>query len=64
MAILFIAVFIALLAADFFIHKHGYFYLDKVPVFYAVFGLAGSFTLVLIAKYIRPLLKREEDYYD
>lgn len=64
LAIIFAVTFIGLLVADFFMHKHPYFSLDGVPTFNAVFGLIGSLALVIIAKYLRPLIEREEKYYD
>ncbi len=56
---------VALLVIDLFIHKHAYFPWEEWPEFYAVFGFVACVCLVLAAKYIlRPLVKREEDYYD
>ena len=56
---------IAILAAEPFIHKHPYFAWEKWPGFYAIFGFVACVLLVLAAKHIlRPLVKREEDYYD
>jgi len=62
--VMFVVSFIILLVSDFFVHKHSYFYWDGIPAFNAVFGLVGSLSLVLIAKYLRPLIMREEKYYD
>jgi peptidoglycan/LPS O-acetylase OafA/YrhL len=64
LAVIFAVAFIVLLVSDFFVHKHAYFYYDGFPMFTAVFGLIGSLALVLIAKYMRPFLEREEKYYD
>lgn len=59
------ALCIALIVADFFIPKHGDFYWENVPQFFAAYGLVTCILLVLAAKYIlRPLIKRKEDYYD
>lgn len=56
---------IALLVGDFFVHKHAYFVWDGRPAFYAIFGFVACVVLVLVAKYVlRPLVKREEDYYE
>lgn len=56
---------VLLLALEFFVEKHPYFSWEKWPGFYAVFGLVACVLLVLVAKYIlRPLVKRDEDYYD
>lgn len=55
---------LTLLVLDFFTNKHPYFFWDGMPVFYALFGFAGCVLLVVIAKNLRPFLKRKEDYYD
>lgn len=61
----FFGALLALLAVDFFIHKHPHFPWEEWPGFYAAFGLVACVFLVLAAKYIlRPLVKRKEDYYD
>ena len=45
--------------------KHAIFEWENWPGFYAVFGFVACVLLVLIAKYIlRPLVMRDEDYYD
>ncbi len=56
---------VVLLIIEFFIHKHATFPWEEWPGFYAVFGFVACVALVLAAKYIlRPLVKREENYYD
>lgn len=56
---------VLLLAIEPFVLKHPYFAWEKWFGFYAIFGFAACAVLVLGAKYIlRPLVKREEDYYD
>lgn len=56
---------ILLLILDLFIEKHPYFPWEKWPGFYAIFGFVACVLLVLAARYIlRPLIKRDEDYYD
>ncbi len=55
---------LALLASDFFIHKHGHFEWDNWFGFSAVYGLASCLILVLGAKWFLPLVKRDEAYYD
>ena len=56
---------ILLLCLEPFIHKHPYFAWEKWFGFYAIYGFIACVLLVLVAKYIlRPLIKREEDYYD
>lgn len=56
---------VILLAIDFFVPKHTFFPWEEWPEFYAVFGFVACVALVLTAKYIlRPLVKRNEDYYE
>lgn len=56
---------ILLLALEPFVEKHPYFSWEERPAFYAIYGFVACVFLVLVAKYIlRPLVKREEDYYD
>ena len=38
--------------------------LDWLPGYYAVYGFVACAALVLIAKELRKLLMRDEDYYD
>ncbi len=62
---IFFAILIVLLVLDFFVHKHAYFPWEAWPEFYAMYGFVACVFLVLVAKYVlRPLVKREEDYYD
>ena len=53
-----------LLLADFFYVKDTHFFFEGWFGFYAIFGFVGSFTLVLTAKELRRVLKRDEDYYE
>jgi hypothetical protein len=52
------------LIADFFYTKHPYFDIERWPGFYALYGFVVSLTLVLTAKQLRKLLRRNEDYYE
>lgn len=52
------------LGADFFYTKHPYFGVERVPAFYALYGLVGSVLLVLTAKELRRFLRRDEEYYE
>jgi hypothetical protein len=52
------------LIADFFYAKHPHFAVEALPGFYAVYGFAVSMALVLSAKELRRLVRRDEDYYD
>lgn len=58
------ALSVVLFAADFFVHKHAPFAIEHVFGFYAIYGFVGCVALVLIAKALRVLLMRPEDYYD
>ena len=52
------------LVADFFYTKHPYFAVESWPGFYAVYGFVVSMGLVLTAKQLRRVLRRDEDYYE
>ncbi len=52
-----------LLAADFMYHKHSYLDIEDIPGFYTAFGFFMSAAMVICARAIRFLLKRDEDYY-
>ena len=60
----FYAVCALLLLLDVFVPKHGPFALEHVFGFYAFFGFIACVALVLIAKQLRRVLMRREDYYD
>lgn len=45
--------------------KHPYFQWEQWPGFYAVFGFVACVLLVLVSRYLlRPLVMRDEDYYE
>ena len=48
---------------DFFYHKHIYFPFENWFGFFAWFGFIACVILVLLAKQMRKLVKRNEDYY-
>jgi hypothetical protein len=62
--IMFFASLVLLLVLDFFIAKHGYFGWEDVPDFFAAYGFVSCVLLVLVAKVLRLIVKRREDYYD
>lgn len=37
--------------------------LESLPAFYAIYGFVGCVILVVIAKWMRRFLMRDEDYY-
>ena len=53
-----------LLVLDFILHRHVTHSWEQLTGFYAIFGFVTCVTLVLIAKQLRKVLKRKEDYYD
>ena len=53
-----------LLVVEFFTTKHGHFPWEEAYGFYAVYGFIGCVSLIFIAKGLRWLVKRREDYYD
>jgi hypothetical protein len=55
---------VLLLALDLFIPKHGHFAWEEAPFFFAAYGFIGCVSLIFIAKVLRLLVKRKEDYYD
>ena len=60
----FYAICILLALADFVLHRHIGFDWEKIPAFYAIYGFVACVLLVLIAKNIRKVVMRKEDYYD
>ncbi len=61
---IFYAMLVVLLVIDVFIPKHGHFPWENAPAFYAVYGFIGCVALIFIAKGLRRLVRRNEDYYD
>ncbi len=53
-----------LVLADFVVHRHIYHSWEQLPAFYAIYGFVGCVILVLIAREMRKVLMRGEDYYD
>jgi hypothetical protein len=53
-----------LVLVDFFVHRHTVMSLEKFTAFYAVYGFAALVTVVLLAKGLRRLVRRSEDYYE
>lgn len=60
----FYAVCALLLLLDLFVPRHGTFAIEHLFGFYAFFGFAACVTLVLVAKQLRRVLMRSEDYYE
>ena len=53
-----------LVGIDLVYHKHGHFSFEEWPGFFAVFGVVACVGLAMVARGLRVLLKRREDYYD
>ena len=63
MVIFFIAL-VVILIVDLFIHKHAEFHWAGIPEFYALFGFVSCVLLIFIARILRMIIKRDENYYD
>jgi hypothetical protein len=50
--------------AEFFVHRHVDHPWEALFGFYAVYGFVACVLLVLIAKAMRKVVMRDEDYYD
>ncbi len=65
MLVAFFSFLFLLFLADAIYHRHATFPWEEWFGFYAVFGFVACVILVLVAKHIlRPLVMRNEDYYD
>ena len=61
---IFYAVCALMLAIDVFFPKHGPFAIEHLFGFYGIYGFLACVALVLVAKGLRRLVMRPEDYYD
>jgi hypothetical protein len=59
-----VAVCALLFVSDGFYHKHVIFDFENWFGFFGLFGFTVSFALVLVARELRKLIMRSEDYYD
>jgi hypothetical protein len=55
---------IVLVILDFVVHRHISVAIERVPAFYALYGFVALVGVVLAAKGLRLLVKRDERYYD
>ena len=55
---------ILLFGLDFVLHRHAYHPLEEIPGFYAIYGFVACVLLVLLAKEMRKVLIRRENYYE
>ena len=53
-----------LIIVDLFLHRHAHFGWEGWPGVYGVIGFVAFFGIVLSGKYLRKVLRRDEDYYD
>ncbi len=60
----FYVICVLLVIADFIVHRHIGFGWEEIPAFYAIYGFAACVVLVVIAKKMRKIVMRKEDYYD
>lgn len=60
----FYAICLLLVVVDFALHRHIGFSWEKIPAFYAIYGFVACVILVVIAKEMRKVIMRKEDYYD
>ena len=57
------AVSALLVIVDFFVHRHTEHPWEHLKAFYPLYGFVGIVLLVLLAKVLRRLVMRPEDYY-
>ena len=55
---------VVLLLLDLVIHRHVLHSWENLLGFYPLYGFVGCVILVLIAKWMRTFLMRDEDYYE
>lgn len=55
---------VLVLLAEFFIQKHHGFAVEHFFGFYAVYGFISYVFLIFVAKLLRKVVMRKEDYYD
>lgn len=61
----FFTICVLLFGVDFIVHRTAHMPWEAWPGFYAIFGFVACVILVLVAKYVlRPMVKRDEDYYE
>lgn len=55
---------VGLVLIDFVVHRHIYTPVERVPAFYAIYGFLALVGVVMAAKGLRRLVKRDEGYYE
>lgn len=60
----FLGIAVAVLAIDLVHHRHTELPIEELPGFYGFYGFVACVSLVLVARALRTVLMRPEDYYD
>lgn len=60
----FFAALVLVLIAEAYVDMHGEFHVEHFFGFYAVYGFVSYVLLIFVAKFLRKILMRKEDYYD
>ena len=55
---------VLLVIADLIVNRHSYLPVEEIPAFYAFYGFAALVGLVVLAKALREMVGRNEDYYE
>jgi hypothetical protein len=55
---------VILLIAEFFIHPHPAFFFENIKGFSAVYGFFSCVLLIFLAKILRLIVMKKENYYD
>jgi len=55
---------VVLLILDFFVPKVGHLKWEEAPEFFAAYGFVSCIVLIFVAKLLRIIVKRPEDYYE
>lgn len=58
-----VAVCVALAFGDFLYHKHAYFPIEEYPVIYGLAGFVVYAAVIFLAKGLRLIVRRPENYY-
>ena len=53
-----------LILLDFVVHRHVSHPWEQLLGFYSIYGFIGCISIVFGSKWLRLLVKRDEDYYD
>lgn len=55
---------VVLFVLDFFVSRVGHLRWEKAPEFFAAYGFVSCIVLIFVAKLLRIIVKRPEDYYE